>query len=250
MIEDLRNLSRRVWLHVLTMVSSYEMSQLPILSLGNASRVPFPHGGFEGDLLLSSAEMGQFISQLQSMSPVTNVQYRTLRNAVQNWFTQIQPENSTEGGDVFPFRLRNWKTRSTKNVTPYRRVSDGFDSIEIIPQISALAESWEITEDIFCELMGNDVTTLILNEERILRNIPRSVIEFTISGHAVLDNWLAWRDYTSMGRDFQLDDWLELRDLLINISCLILLQPRIEIITQQIIENALEWNPGGHERNE
>ena len=247
LIQDLRNLSRRVWLHVLTMVSSYEMSQLPILSLGNASRVPFPQGGLEGDLLISSAEMGLFISQLQSMSSVTNVQYRTLRNAVQNWFTQLQPEKITEGGDIFPFRLRNWKTRSTKNVTPYQRISEEFEPIEVIPQISALAESWELTEDFFCELMGNDVTTLILGEERILRNIPRSVIEFTISGHKVLDNWLAWRDYTSMGRDFQQEDWLEMRNLLINISCLILLQPRIDVMTQQIFENALEWNLGDHE---
>jgi len=242
LIDDLRVLSRSVWLHILTMVSSYEMSQLPILSLGTASRVPFPQGGMEGELFTSSAALGNFISELQAMGEITNLEYRNLRNSVRDWFNQIQPANTIEGGEVFPFRINNWRTAGLTDVTPRRQCSDEFFPINMLQQTTALAERWGLTEASFQELLGDVTTTLNLNETIVLRDIPLNIIQFTIAGQPVLDNWLAWRDFRSMGRDFYQDDWIELRNLLINITCLILLGPRIEETYQQVVENSLEWN--------
>jgi len=242
LIDDLRVLSRSVWLHILTMVSSYEMSQLPILSLGTASRVPFPQGGMEGELFTFSAALGQFISELQALGEITNLEYRNLRNSVRDWFNQIQPANTIEGGEVFPFRINNWRTAGLTDVTPRRQCSNEFFPIGMLQQTTALVERWGLTEASFQELLGDVTTTLNLNETIVLRDVPLNIIEFTIAGHPVLDNWLAWRDFRSMERDFYQDDWFELRNLLINITCLILLGPRIEETYQQVVENSLEWN--------
>jgi hypothetical protein len=244
LIDSLRILSRRVWLHILTMISSYEMSQLPILSLGTASRVPFPQGGMEGELFTSSAALGQFISELQANSEITNQDYCELRTSVQDWFNQIRPQSIIEDVDVFPFRINNWRTASRTNITPRRQCSDEFYPLGMgmEQQTTDLLEIWDLTEEILLDLLGEVTATLNLNENTFLSMIPINVIEFTIAGHPVLDNWMAWRDFRSMGREFYEEDWNELRDLLTNITCLILLAPRIEETYNQVVENSLEWD--------
>jgi len=109
-------------------------------------------------------------------------------------------------------------------------------------QTTNLLEIWDLTEEILLDLLGEVTATLNLNENTVLSMIPINVIEFTIAGHPVLDNWMAWRDFSSMGREFYEEDWNELRDLLTNITCLILLAPRIEETYNQVVENSLEWD--------
>ena len=105
-----------------------------------------------------------------------------------------------------------------------------------------LMTQWGIQSvDEFTNTLGSEMGIIQLNQNARIANIPSSVLNFSIAGHNVISNWMAWRDQRVCGRRIELDDVLELRALIVNITCLILLIPEIEQNFTLVLNAAREW---------
>lgn len=249
-LEQLRNHARFVWYHVLSILSSTTMSTLPISQNGLGARIPFPTSGHQGPEFQNSSRLGQFIAELQSSSQISDPQFRGFFESVRAWLGFINVE--FEDGSDFPVQLRGWGSISRSGRVTPRSNTETQDEGSII---SLIDENYDLEQiDQLCQnlgvagvdeltgILGEDLVTINLNDNARIRNIPECVMNFTVAGHAVVQNWLAWRDFNLIGRTCTIDDFQEFRNLLVNLTCLILLGPRIEDNFNNIFEDALIWN--------
>ena len=58
-----------------------------------------------------------------------------------------------------------------------------------------LMTQWGIQSvDEFTNTLGSEMGIIQLNQNARIANIPSSVLNFSIAGHNVISNWMAWRD--------------------------------------------------------
>ena len=230
-IERYGQTSESVWGHVLAIMCSSEYSDLPVSSWGVGSRIPFAFGDDQDGLLENSARLGQFIRDI-STNTISD-QFEDFQSSVGEWLGELIPING--GGDpTLDIQLDGWCARieGKWKIDPRVRNSQihSTDPIQTESEaLQALAGIWGFEMDEIYEILGGQQVSLCLNPEEgiILPPIPRAVYDFSIGGHRVLNNYLAWRDYYNLQRNIYADDIEQLRDVIHSITCLVLLGPRL-----------------------
>lgn len=240
-----RTLCRNVWYHVLSMISVCEYEELPISRWGVGSRIPFPNNE---ELMQSSSRLGQFISELQSFSEIGDEEFRQMRDSVNNWIGQLNPVVNQEVV-AQNIRVQGWTAGKNdqgridprqlpRQVTP----SSGLGITNVDNQSwESMLELWNLTAAEVEGLLGVEYININLNPNASIQHIPRMVYNFRMGGHLVLNNWMAWREFSILGRNMNMDDFEELQNLIVNISCLLLLGPQLAANFVSVVDDFRIW---------
>jgi len=242
------NLSRDVWFHILAVMSSPSYNNEPFVELpgGKENRIPLPS---DQNILTHSATLGRVVAQLHALGDLPeseNDRVQAILGFIDNSgfrFADITDADRTEANIVEAgIRLSEIHSKATNISHPrYQYDGDPSDIDGEADYITVIADSLETSTEEVCNILGYQTVDIMLNENIVLRGIPRTVCDLTIGTYRVLGQWLAWRCSRKVVQQPIPGIHEELRILIRHLMHLLLLSPILNQNYELIEEDAIEY---------